>query len=109
MNKPSPPTEARLLDAQAMQTLKEVAVEFAFFNSAASGKIGSRAPGVDFDLDVGGCGRSIRTTMPSRAPISRSNRRRFRGAHCLAIGSRASSRTRLSAQSRRADRWRDGD
>ena len=38
MNKPSPPTEARLLDAQAMQTLKEVATEFAAFNSAASGK-----------------------------------------------------------------------
>jgi len=38
MNKPSPPTEPRLLDAQAMQTLKEVATEFAAFNSAASGK-----------------------------------------------------------------------
>jgi len=38
MNKPSPPTEPRLLDAQAMQTLKEVATEFAVFNSAASGK-----------------------------------------------------------------------
>ena len=42
MNKPSPPTEARLLDAQAMQTLKEVATEFAVFNSAASGKANSR-------------------------------------------------------------------
>lgn len=38
MNKP-PPTDARLLDAQAMQTLKEVATEFAAFNSAARGKI----------------------------------------------------------------------
>ena len=39
MNKPSPPTDPRLLDAQAMQTLKQVASEFAVFNSAASGKI----------------------------------------------------------------------
>jgi bifunctional enzyme CysN/CysC len=38
VNKPSPPTEAGLLDAQAMQTLKEVATEFAVFNSAASDK-----------------------------------------------------------------------
>ena len=38
MNKISPPTDARLLDAQAMRTLKEVATEFAVFNSAASGK-----------------------------------------------------------------------
>jgi bifunctional enzyme CysN/CysC len=38
VNKPSPPTEARLLDAQAMQTLREVATEVAVFNSAASGK-----------------------------------------------------------------------
>jgi bifunctional enzyme CysN/CysC len=38
VNKQSPPTEARLLDAQAMQMLKEVATEFAAFNSAASGK-----------------------------------------------------------------------
>jgi bifunctional enzyme CysN/CysC len=39
VNKPSPPTDARLLDAQAMQTLSEVAGEFAVFNSAASGKV----------------------------------------------------------------------
>jgi bifunctional enzyme CysN/CysC len=38
VNKPSPPTDARLLDAQAVKTLKEVATEFAVFNSAASGK-----------------------------------------------------------------------
>ena len=38
MNKISPPTDARLLDARAMRTLKEVATEFAVFNSAASGK-----------------------------------------------------------------------
>ena len=44
MNKPSPPSEARLLDALAMQTLKQVAVEFASFNAAASGKIGECAP-----------------------------------------------------------------
>ena len=43
MNKPSPPTEARLLDAQAMQTLKEVATEFAVFKSAASGKADSKS------------------------------------------------------------------
>jgi bifunctional enzyme CysN/CysC len=42
MNKPSLPTEARLLDAQAMQTLKEVVTEFALFNSAASGKADSK-------------------------------------------------------------------
>src|SRR5262245_26815248 len=36
------PTEARLLDAQAMQALKEVVAEFALFNSAASGKADSR-------------------------------------------------------------------
>jgi bifunctional enzyme CysN/CysC len=40
VNKPSPPTEARLLDAQATQTLKQVAAEFASFNAAASEKIG---------------------------------------------------------------------
>ena len=38
MNKPSPPTDARLLDAQAMQTLKEVATELAVFNSLAGAK-----------------------------------------------------------------------
>ena len=43
MNKPSPPTEARLLDAQAMQTLKEVATEFAVFKSAAGGKADSKS------------------------------------------------------------------
>jgi bifunctional enzyme CysN/CysC len=39
MNKPAPPTDARLLDAQAMQRLREVATEFAAFNSAARGKV----------------------------------------------------------------------
>jgi bifunctional enzyme CysN/CysC len=39
VNKPSPPPTARLLDAQALETLKEVAAEFALFNSAASGKL----------------------------------------------------------------------
>jgi bifunctional enzyme CysN/CysC len=43
VNKPSPPTEARLLDAQAMQTLKEVATEFAVFRSAAGGKADSKS------------------------------------------------------------------
>jgi len=43
VNKPSPPTEARLLDAQAMQTLKEVATEFAVFKSAAGGKADSKS------------------------------------------------------------------
>jgi bifunctional enzyme CysN/CysC len=42
VNKPSPPTEARLLDAQAMQTLMEVATEVAIFNSAASGRADPR-------------------------------------------------------------------
>jgi len=42
VNKQSPLTEARLLDAQAMQVLKEVATEFAVFNSAATGKADSR-------------------------------------------------------------------
>jgi bifunctional enzyme CysN/CysC len=42
VNKPSLPTEARLLDAQAMQTLREVATEVAIFNSAASGKAGPK-------------------------------------------------------------------
>jgi bifunctional enzyme CysN/CysC len=42
VNKPSLPTEARLLDAQAMQTLREVATEIAIFNSAASGKVGPK-------------------------------------------------------------------
>ncbi len=37
MNKVSLPIEARLLDAQAMRTLKEVATEFTIFSSAASG------------------------------------------------------------------------
>jgi len=40
VNKLSPPTDARLLDAQAMRTLKEVADEFAALKSAASGKGG---------------------------------------------------------------------
>jgi bifunctional enzyme CysN/CysC len=43
MNKPSLPTEARLLDAQAMQTLKQVAAEFTVFKSAASGKVDSKS------------------------------------------------------------------
>ena len=43
MNKPSAPTEARLLDAQAMRTLKEVATEFAVFKSAAGGKANSKS------------------------------------------------------------------
>jgi bifunctional enzyme CysN/CysC len=38
VNKPSPPTDPRRLDAQAIQTLREVAAEFAFFASAAKGK-----------------------------------------------------------------------
>jgi bifunctional enzyme CysN/CysC len=38
VNKQSPPTKARLLDAQAMQTLREIATEFAVFSAAASGK-----------------------------------------------------------------------
>jgi bifunctional enzyme CysN/CysC len=42
VNKQSPPTKARLLDAQAMQTLKEVTTEFAVFNSAATGKADSK-------------------------------------------------------------------
>jgi bifunctional enzyme CysN/CysC len=44
VNKLSPPTDARLLDAQAMQTLKEVAAEFASFSAAASGKVGEGDP-----------------------------------------------------------------
>jgi bifunctional enzyme CysN/CysC len=36
------PTKARLLDAQAMQTLKEAAIEFAALNSAATGKADSK-------------------------------------------------------------------
>jgi len=44
VNKLSPATDARLLDAQAMQTLKEVAAEFASFNAAASGKVGEGDP-----------------------------------------------------------------
>jgi bifunctional enzyme CysN/CysC len=43
VNKPSPPTEARPLDAQAMRTLKEVATEFAVFKSAAGGKADSKS------------------------------------------------------------------
>ncbi len=42
MNKQSPPTKAGLLDAQAMQTLKEVATEFAVFSFAATGKADSK-------------------------------------------------------------------
>ena len=38
MNKPSPPTDPRRLDAQAIRTLREVAAEFAFFTSAAKAK-----------------------------------------------------------------------
>jgi bifunctional enzyme CysN/CysC len=54
VNKPSPPTEARLLDAQAMQTLMEVATEVAIFNSAASGKADPRVDAVDRpQADVG--------------------------------------------------------
>jgi bifunctional enzyme CysN/CysC len=43
VNKPSPPTEARLLDALAMRTLKGVATEFAVFKSAAGGKADSKS------------------------------------------------------------------
>lgn len=38
MNKPSPPPTARLLDVQAMETLRQAVAEFAVFNSAAAGK-----------------------------------------------------------------------
>jgi bifunctional enzyme CysN/CysC len=38
VSKPSPLTDARQLDAQAIRTLREVAAEFAFFASAAKGK-----------------------------------------------------------------------
>jgi sulfate adenylyltransferase subunit 1 (EFTu-like GTPase family) len=38
VNKPSPPTESRRLDAQAIQTLGEVAAEFAVFNSTSKEK-----------------------------------------------------------------------
>jgi bifunctional enzyme CysN/CysC len=43
VNKLSPPTEARLLDAQAMQMLKGVAAEFAVFKSAASEKLEAKS------------------------------------------------------------------
>ncbi|MGN6746977.1 MAG: adenylyl-sulfate kinase [Xanthobacteraceae bacterium] len=39
MNKPASPTDPRLLDAQAMQRLRELASEFAAFDSAAHGKV----------------------------------------------------------------------
>ena len=42
MNKPSLPPTARLLDMKAIEALKEVATEFAVFNSAASDKVGPR-------------------------------------------------------------------
>jgi bifunctional enzyme CysN/CysC len=42
VNEPSPPTEARLLDAKAMGALKQVATEFAAFNSAASSKVDAK-------------------------------------------------------------------
>jgi bifunctional enzyme CysN/CysC len=51
VNKPSPPA-ARLLDVQAMETLRQVVAEFAAFNSAAAGK-----------LEVRGDPASILTTM----------------------------------------------
>ena len=38
MNNPSQPGEPRRLDAQAIDVLREVANEFAFFNSAVKGK-----------------------------------------------------------------------
>ena len=109
LNKPSPPTDARRLDAQAMQTLKEVAAEFAYFNSAASEKNDVEGGScVDFDFDLGGRGRSTARRCLS-LPIVAATRRRFRRTPCLAIGGLASSRSELSAQSRRADGWRDGD
>ena len=41
MNKPAPPTDTRLLDAQAMRRLREVATEFAALNSAVRCKVGA--------------------------------------------------------------------
>jgi bifunctional enzyme CysN/CysC len=38
LNKPSQPTDLHRLDAQAIRLLREVAAEFAFFNSIAQGK-----------------------------------------------------------------------
>jgi bifunctional enzyme CysN/CysC len=38
VNKLSPPTESRRLDAQAIHTLRELTAEFSFLNSAAKGK-----------------------------------------------------------------------
>jgi bifunctional enzyme CysN/CysC len=52
VNKPSPPTESRRLDAQAIQTLREVATKFAFFNSTAKGK-----------CEIQGASASILTSM----------------------------------------------
>jgi bifunctional enzyme CysN/CysC len=42
VDKQYPPTKASLIDAQAMQMLKEVAVEFAVFNYASTGKADSK-------------------------------------------------------------------
>jgi bifunctional enzyme CysN/CysC len=43
VNKPAAPTDSRLLDAEAIQRLSEVATEFAAFNYAASGKADAAA------------------------------------------------------------------
>ena len=52
MNKSSLPPAARVLDVEAMETLKQVVAEFSVFNSAAAGK-----------LQVKGAPASILTTM----------------------------------------------
>jgi len=72
MNKPSLPTEARLLDAQAMQTLKQVAAEFTVFKSAASGKVDSKSNLAAMLTSVVADVSIVRTPM-SRPPINRNN------------------------------------
>ena len=56
LNKPSPPSDPLRLDAQAMHTLKEVAVEFAYFSSVAGEK-----------NDVEGARASILTSILANA------------------------------------------
>jgi bifunctional enzyme CysN/CysC len=63
LNKPAQPSEPRRLDAQAIDVLRGVAVEFAFFNSAAKGKTdaergGASAPDAITTMLADAVGRS---------------------------------------------------
>jgi bifunctional enzyme CysN/CysC len=74
VNKPSPATAARLLDAQATRTLGQVAAEFASFNAAASEKIGEGEPAsILTSILADAVGRSRNDAITRADPLQRAD------------------------------------